>query len=89
VEDGLGPLFDEASFQNHKHGIEVDAQGNPTISNLLMEFIDMARFFMPHNFIALGCNIYYKKITTFQKVNLIKVFTLTKGYVHCDKTFGA
>jgi len=25
VENGLGPLFDEASFQNHEHGIEVDA----------------------------------------------------------------
>jgi hypothetical protein len=31
VEDGLAPLFDEASFQNHEHGIYVDAQGNPTV----------------------------------------------------------
>jgi len=31
VEHGLGPLFEEASFQNHEHGIDVHAQGNPTI----------------------------------------------------------
>jgi hypothetical protein len=31
VENGLGPLFDEVSFQNHEHSIEVDAQGNPTV----------------------------------------------------------
>jgi hypothetical protein len=31
MENGLGPLFDEATFQNHKHGIEVDAQGNPIV----------------------------------------------------------
>jgi hypothetical protein len=36
----------------------------------------MAQSFTPHNFIVLECNIYYKKITTFQKANLIEMFTL-------------